>query len=280
MPRAKVNGIELNYEVHGEGYPLVLAHGFTASLEMWADQVPEFAKKYRVVVYDSRGHGASEVPTDMTQYTLEQCVEDQRALMDYLGIEEAYVGGLSMGGMIAMRFALKYPQRVRALLLCDTAAEFSGPDRQAFDALHGGPAVGLVRQRGVGAVMREALETLIRALPIPDELPEGVQRHLQGLDRMSPDGFLGGAKALRDQESVLERLREIHVPTLIVAAEWDPLLPAGRAMQQRIEGNRFVLIKRSSHGTCAWRPEAFNEAVLDFLAAVDAGEPVAGEGVL
>ena len=279
MPRAKVNGIELNYEVHGEGYPLVLAHGFTASMEMWADQVPEFAKRYRVMVYDSRGHGASEVPTDLAEYTLEHYVEDQRVLMDHLAIEQAYVGGLSMGGMIAMRFALKYPQRVRALLLCDTAAEISGPIRQMFDVLHGGAAA-QVREQGVGAVTRRAIEPLLQALPLPDELPEGVRRHLDGLDNMSPDGFLGGAKALRDQEGVLERLREISVPTLIVAAEWDPLLPAGRAMRERVEGSQFVLIKASTHGTSAWRPDAFNRAVLDFLAKVDAGEPVAGERVL
>lgn len=279
MPRAKINGIELNYVVHGEGYPLVLAHGFAASLEMWADQVPEFAEKYRVVVYDSRGHGASEVPTDMAQYTLEHYVEDQRALMAHLAIEEAYVGGLSMGGMIAMRFALKYPQRVRGLLLCDTAAEFAGPNRQLFETMHGSAAV-QVREQGVGAVARRALEALMRALPLPDELPDGVSRYLERLNGMSPDGFLGGAKALRDQESVLERLREIRVPTLIVAAEWDALLAAGRAMRERVEGSHFVLIRSSTHGTCAWRPDAFNRAVLDFLATVEAGEPVAGERVL
>ncbi len=279
MPRAKVNGIELNYEVHGEGYPLVLAHGFTASLEMWADQVPELGKRYRVVVYDSRGHGASEVPRDMEEYRLEHYVEDQRALMDHLEIEEAYVGGLSMGGMIAMRFALEYRERVRALLLCDTAAE-TGPERQTFETLYNGAGEQAVREQGVGAVMRRGFEALVRALPVPDELPPGVQRHLESLDRMSPDGFLGGAKALRGQESVLERLREIGVPTLIVAAEWDPLLAAGREMQERIEGNQFVLIKGSTHGTCVWRPEAFNRAVLDFLTKVEAGEPVAGERVL
>ena len=132
----------------------------------------------------------------------------------------------------------------------------------------------------MGVVMRRTFQALMQALPIPDELPEGVRRHLEGLDRMSPDGFLGGAKALRDQESVLERLREIHVPTLIVAGQLDPLFAAGRAMQERIEGSQFVLIKNSTHGTCVWRPDAFNRAVLDFLSKVEAGEPVAGERVL
>ena len=77
-----------------------------------------------------------------------------------------------------------------------------------------------------------------------------------------------------------ERLREIHIPTLIVAGQLDPLFSAGRAMQERIEGSQFVLIKGSTHGTCVWRPDAFNRAVLDFLAKVEAGEPVAGERIL
>jgi pimeloyl-ACP methyl ester carboxylesterase len=279
MPRAKVNGVELNYEVHGDGYPLVLAHGFTASMDMWDDQIPAFAKKYRVVVYDSRGHGASEAPADLAQYDLWTCVEDQRALMDRLDIREAYVGGLSMGGMIAMRFALKYPERVRALLLCDTGPGLQGPHRHWFDALYGS-ASNLVRTEGVGAWLKRMWPVLAQAFPPQGQLPAGVRRHLEGLEHMSADGFLGGAQALRDQESVLERLSEIRVPTLIIVGDRDLLLGDSRAMQQRIAGNRFVLIRNSLHGTAVWQPEAFATAVLDFLALVDAGQPVAGERVL
>ena len=94
---------------------------------------------------------------------------------------------------------------------------------------------------------------------------------------MNPDGFIGGAQALREQKSVLSRLGEIRVPTLILAGELDYLLPASRLMQRRILDSRFVLVKGTPHGTAAWRPEAFTTAVLDFLEAVDSGEPVAGE---
>jgi len=279
MPKAKVNGVELNYEVHGDGYPLVLAHGFTASMDMWDEQMPAFAKKYRVVVCDSRGHGASEAPGDLAQYDLWTCVEDQRALMDHLDIREAYVGGLSMGGMIAMRFALKYPERVRALLLCDTGPGLQGAHRHWFDALYGS-AQDLIRTEGVGAWLKRMWPVLAQAFPPQGQLPAGVRRHLEGLERMSADGFLGGAQALRDQDNVLERLSEIRVPTLIIVGDQDLLLADSRAMQQRIAGNQFVLVRDSLHGSAVWQPELFTKAVLDFLALVDAGQPVAGERVL
>jgi len=279
MPKAKVNGVELNYEVHGDGYPLVLAHGFTASMEMWADEIPAFAKKYRVVIYDSRGHGESEAPSDLAQYDLWTCVEDQRALMDHLDIREAYVGGLSMGGMIAMRFALKYPQRLRALLLCDTEPGLGGPHRQWLGALYGS-AEPLIRTEGVGGWLKRMWPLLAQAFPPQGRLPAGVRRHLEGLVRMNGDGFLGGAQALRQQDNVLERLSEIHVPTLIIVGDQDLFLGPSRIMEQRIAGNQFVLIRNSLHGTAVWQPEAFTKAVLDFLALVDAGQPVAGERVL
>ena len=279
MPKARVNGIELSYEVHGDGYPLVLAHGYTASLQMWADQIPAFAKKYRVVVYDSRGHGGSEAPSDLAQYDLWTCVEDQRALMDHLDIGEAYVGGLSMGGMIAMRFALKYPQRVRALLLCDTEPGLGGPHRQWLDALYGGSEE-LVRTEGVGGWLKQMWPLVAQVFPPQGQLPAGVRRHIEGLERMSGDGFLGGAQALREQDAVLERLTEIRVPTLIIVGDQDLFLGPSRAMQQRIAGSQFALIRDSLHGTAVWQPEAFTRAVLDFLAQVDAEQPVAGERVL
>jgi pimeloyl-ACP methyl ester carboxylesterase len=279
MPKARVNGVELNYEVRGDGYPLVLAHGFTASMDMWDDQMPAFAEKYRVVTYDLRGHGASEAPADLALYDLWTCVEDQRRLMDHLDIDEAYVGGLSMGGMIAMRFGLKYPDRVRALLLCDTGPGIQGPHRHWFDALYGS-AAGIVRTEGMGAWRSRMWPLLAQIFPPDGQLPAGVRRQLDGLERMSPDGFLGGAQALRDQDNVLERLSEIRAPTLIVVGDRDLLLTDSRAMQKRIAENQFVLIRNSLHGSAVWQPEAFTAAVLDFLALVDAGQPVSGERVL
>ena len=121
MPIARLNGIDINYEVHGEGTPFVLTHGYTSSLDTWREQVQPFSATYRFVIYDTRGHGKTTAPADMEQYSLARdYVADKLALMDHLGIEQAYVGGLSMGGMIAQEFALQHPERVKALLLFDT----------------------------------------------------------------------------------------------------------------------------------------------------------------
>ena len=276
MPKAKVNGVSIAYQVHGEGEPLVLAHGYTASKEMWDGQIGAFSQRYRVVVYDVRGHGQSEAPpVDDPSYTLDTLVEDQRALLGHLGIERALVGGLSLGGMIAMRFALAYPAMVRALLLCDTSPGMGTAGQWSANRL---VMEGIVRSQGVGAVMRGLYAARAGAMGIqrPEQVPQGVLAHVQRLERMSPDGFLGVARAAGDQVSVLDRLPEITAPTLIITGDQDFFRAASEEMAKRMPGARFVVINGSFHGTCLWQPEKFTSAVLDFLADVEAGKPIQG----
>ena len=256
--------------------PLVLAHGFTATKEMWDAQIDPFSERFRVVVYDVRGHGESEAPAaDDSGYTMETLIEDQRALMARLGIEQAYVGGLSLGGMIAVRFALKYPKLVRALLLCDTTA---GMNTKGQWSANRGLMETMVRGQGVAALMRNLYtqQAVASGLLGTDALPAGVIAHAQRLATMSADGFLGVARAAGEQESVLDRLGEIEAPTLILTGETDFFRGASERMKERMPAARFVLIQGSMHGTCLWQPEKFTGAVLDFLADVDAGRPVAG----
>lgn len=276
MAKARVNGIELVYEIHGEGMPLVLAHGYTATKEMWDSQIGPFSERYRVVVYDVRGHGESEAPrVDDKGYTMETLVEDQRALMDHLGIREAYVGGLSLGGMIAMRFALTYPEAVKALLLCDTSP---GMGTSGLWAQNRALMETVARSQGVGVLMRNmyAQRAASGGLPPARELPAGVRAHIERLDGMSPDGFLGIGRAAGEAASVLDRLPEIGAPTLILTGDLDFFRPASDEMHRRMPEARFVLIKGSAHGTCLWQAEKFTSAVLDFLGDVDSGGPIAG----
>jgi pimeloyl-ACP methyl ester carboxylesterase len=276
MPSARVNGIEIAYETYGDGVPLVLAHGYMAAKEMWDAQIGPFMERYRVVVYDVRGHGASEAPpVDDAGYTIETLVEDQRALMAHLGIEQAFVGGLSLGGMIAVRFALAHPSMVRALLLCDTSP---GMATQGQWAANRSLMEGVVRSQGVGAMVRAFYTQRSATIGIPrqDTVPSGILGFVQRLDGMSPDGFLGVARAAGESESVLDRLGEIAAPTLVLTGEGDFFRGASEEMAERIPGARFVLIKDAFHGTCLWQPEKFTSAVLDFLADVEAGRPVTG----
>ena len=276
------NGIRIHYwRTGGTKPPLVLAHGYTASLDMWRDQMPAFAAKYHVVIYDTRGHGATTAPADMDAYGLAtDYVADQAALMDHLGIESAYVGGLSMGGMIAQEFALQHPERVKALLLFDTgpgmgALQRDPAMRQRFEQMRGMMQT-LARTKGMSAIV-EAM----RNSPIPGlsrgAVPDAVRRHAENMTKMSVDGYLGGSKSMQDWAGSLDRLGEITAPTLVLVGDKDNLLGASKVIHEKIAGSRFVLIRGVGHGSNFWNAEAFESATLRFLADVESGAPIAGE---
>jgi 3-oxoadipate enol-lactonase len=119
--KARTNGIQTHYEIHGDKGPwVVLSHSLACNLRMWDAQVDALMGRYRVLAYDTRGHGASDAPSG--GYTFDMLVEDLRALLDAAGVRDPHFVGLSMGGMIGMCFALKYPGRFRSLVLCDTSS--------------------------------------------------------------------------------------------------------------------------------------------------------------
>ena len=120
MPLTKLNGININYKVEGQGEPLVMIMGFAANQSSWIPQVPFFKKYYRVITFDNRGVGKSDKPRG--PYSTKMMADDTVRLMDLLGIEKAYIMGASMGGMIAQELAINYPQRVMKLVLACTYA--------------------------------------------------------------------------------------------------------------------------------------------------------------
>jgi len=287
MPIAHLNGIDINYEVHGSGTPLVLTHGYSASIDMWREQVAPFSAKYKLVTYDSRGHGKTTAPTDMEAYGLaREYVSDKLALMDHLGVAKAYVGGLSMGGMIAQEFALQHPDRVKALLLFDTGpgmgAMAQDAERIAQFTKMREMMQALARTKGMSAII-DGMRNSPMAFRPPggtSAIPDAARTHIENMKQMSVDGYLGGSKAMQDWAGSLDRLHEITAPTLVLVGEQDHLLAASRAIHSKIANSRFVLLRNSGHGTNIWRPDAFAEEALDFLAAVDAGQPIDGDFVV
>src|SRR3989449_9466727 len=123
MPTARVNGVSLYYEVAGRGAPLVLVHGFACGIRSWDPQVRALSRYRRVIAYDVRGHGLSDAPPEAAAYSQATSVADLHALLAYLKIGRAVVGGLSMGGNIALNFALAHPAMVSALIVADTRSE-------------------------------------------------------------------------------------------------------------------------------------------------------------
>jgi len=130
VPKVKVNDIEINYDVEGEGEPLVLIHGLSGSTRHWFFQIPEFSKHFRVIAYDVRGHGQTDKPKQ--EYSIKLFADDLRGLMDKLGVDKAHIIGLSMGGYIAQQFALDYPDKVKSLVLADTASEIGEVGQLGF----------------------------------------------------------------------------------------------------------------------------------------------------
>ena len=134
MPVCRVNDININYKIYGKGFPLVLIHPFSASLEFWSPQIEELSRRYQVIAYDVRGHGLSSAPAGEENYTLDVLVEDLHHLLTHLGVAQAYVGGLSLGGAIALGYAHRYPGTVKALLIFDIHGGFQPPSDAAAQA--------------------------------------------------------------------------------------------------------------------------------------------------
>jgi pimeloyl-ACP methyl ester carboxylesterase len=134
MPKINRDGVQIYYEVHGSGPPLILTHGYSSTTEMWQGQVEALAKQHKLVLWDMRGHGRSDYPEDPRAYSEALTMADIAALLDAIGADSAIVGGLSLGGYMSLAFYRAHPERVRALLIFDTGPGFKIDD--ARDAWH------------------------------------------------------------------------------------------------------------------------------------------------
>jgi pimeloyl-ACP methyl ester carboxylesterase len=286
MPTVRANNIDIYYELHGPARagqpPLVLAHGFSGSTEEWRELVLPLAARRQLLLYDVRGHHLTTAPEDLAEYSMPTFAADQRALMLALGIERAHIGGLSMGGMIATQFVLDYPEMVASFLLGDSSAGNGGSESEAgrwehvvtrFFLLMDDVAV----KHGLAELGERQLQWNRTWVPHWDEIPESDDVTRQRMRRITLHGFLGASRAIRERPDLVDRLPEIEAPALVLVGEWDNFLPCSRLAYETMKGARFVLVRRAGHGTPTWRPQAFERAVSEFLDAVEAGRPVAGE---
>jgi pimeloyl-ACP methyl ester carboxylesterase len=255
MPKANVNGIEINYEVHGEGYPVVFLHGYSGTVDSWRPQVEALSREYRFITYDARGHGDSESPISPDDYSADVVVEDLRQLLGTLDIEKAVIGGLSMGGYESLRFYLAHPDMVAALILTDTGPGYRNPARrEQWNKLQEERAT-LLETQGIEAFAATA--------------PSYTRR--ERVLRLNPVGLANmGRKVVAQHDSlVIESLDKIAVPTLVLVGENDtPFLAASEYMTKVIPDARRVVISDAGHSANIDNTEAFNRTVLDFLAGL------------
>jgi 3-oxoadipate enol-lactonase len=256
--KLNANGIGINYQIDGDGPVVTFSHSLACNLSMWDEQVRALRGRYRVLRYDTRGHGETEAPAGA--YTLEQLADDLKGLLDGLGIAATHLVGLSMGGMIGQVFALKYPAMVQSLVLCDTTSRYPS----------GAAAVWEERIKTVGAKGMEPMvaPTLERWFTAPFRARrKDLMDKVGAMIRSTPAaGYIGCCHAL-PKINVTERLRDVRCPALVIVGEEDPGTPVdiARDIQGALPVAELAVLCRASHLSNVEQPGEFNRALGGFL---------------
>ncbi|GII78954.1 alpha/beta hydrolase [Sphaerisporangium rufum] len=260
--QAGINGITVTYEDEGTGPALLLVHGHPFDRSMWAPQVAEFAASgYRVIVPDLRGYGQSTVVPGTTPFPV--FAADLAALLDHLGVAGVVVGGLSMGGQIAMEFCRRHPGRMRGLLLADTSAPAETPEgREARYVM----AERLLAE-GMGPYAEEVLGMMVAPATVTGR-PQ-VARHVLAMMRAAPPA--GAAAALRgraERDDHTATLAGLTVPATVVVGREDAYTPVADAefMARTIPDADLVVVDGAGHLPNLERPEEFDRALRGLLA--------------
>ena len=249
MPEINRDGVNIYYEVHGNGPPLLLTHGYSSTSAMWYGQVDALAKDHKLILWDMRGHGQSDYPDDPEAYSEALTVGDMAAILDAVGADRAIIGGLSLGGYMSLAFYRAHPERARALLIIDTGPGFKKDEaRQAWNARALSTA---------DRLDREGLDVLKSATR---ERAAARHRNARGL-ALAARGMLTQRHA-----GVIELLPDIEVPSLIVVGADDtPFLAASDYMAAKIPGAQKVVIPAAGHAVNIDQPQAFVDALAPFL---------------
>lgn len=243
------DGVKIYYEDHGKGeVTLILSHGFSATSGMWKGQVSAFKDHYRVIVWDMRGHGLSDSPDDATLYSERHSIEDMSAILDECGVEQAVVGGLSLGGYMSLAFNLNDGAKVAALMLFDTGPGYKKDSaREAWNQMAGDRAL---------AFEKEGLSAL------------GEGHEVQIANHSSAQGLAHAARGMLSQvdDRVIKSLPAIKVPALVLVGDDDEAFIAPTDyMAFKIPGAKKVTIGGAGHASNIDQPQVFNDAVQQFL---------------
>src|SRR4030088_1791690 len=249
MPKLNRDGVNIHYEVHGDGAPLLLTHGYSSTSAMWQGQVAALSRDHKLVLWDMRGHGRSDYPADPAAYSEALTVADMAALLDEVGAGTAIVGGLSLGGYMSLAFYRMHPERVRALLIIDTGPGFKKDEaREVWN--------------------KRALETGDRFEREGLAVLKSASRERSSVSHRDAAGLARAARGMLTQRDarVIESLPNIKVPSLlVVGADSAPVLAASDYMAAKIPKAKKVVIPAAGHAVNIDQPQAFIDAVLPFL---------------
>jgi len=256
MPFVELGDLQTCYEVSGAGRAaLVLSNSLGTTFAMWDPQMALLAQRFRVLRYDTRGHGRSSVTPG--EYTIEQLGRDVVALLDALDLERVHFCGLSMGGMIGMWLGVHAPERIDHLMLCNTAARIG--TKESWNA-----RIATVRTEGMKAVAGGVMERWFTP-KFREACPQKVAQARQMLENSSPAGYAANCAAIRDMDQ-REEVGRITAPTLVICGTGDPVTPPSEArfLVDRIRGAAAVELN-AAHLSNVEQAEAFTDAACSFL---------------
>lgn len=260
MPHAMINGIRLYHEVSGkpDGPILLLSNSLASTLHMWDPQMPSFERHFRVIRYDSRGHGQSDAPDG--PYSIEMLTADAIGLLDHLGIARTHFCGLSKGGMVGQRLATLHPDRVDRLVLCDTAS-YMGP-AELWEG-----RIQLAEGQGMTAIVDATINRWFTPrFQAADPLAVAKVRAM--ILNTPVAGFVGCCRAIQAMDQ-RESVRAVAAPTLIIVGADDPgtTPEMAREIQERIAGSRLTILPAAAHLSNIEQEALFDAAVVQFLEA-------------
>jgi 3-oxoadipate enol-lactonase len=258
-----IDGNRVNYEMDGPtSAPVVmLSHALATNLSLWDPQTEVLARDFRVLRYDTLGHGSSSAPPG--PYSLDQLARQAAGLLDALGIARVHFLGLSMGGMIAQALALIRPQSVTSLLLCDTSSRIP-PEAQTLWQ----ERIRIAESEGMEPLVEPTVARWFTA-PFRAAHPDVIER-VRGMIRgTSPSGCAACCRAIAALD-LTDRLQAIQAPALVIVGEEDQGTPVAmsRTIHERIAGSEMVILPSASHLSNVEQPQAFNRAVTAFLGRV------------
>jgi pimeloyl-ACP methyl ester carboxylesterase len=248
MPSLDRSGVTIHYEDRGIGSPVLLSHGFAATCRMWDAQVAALSERHRLIRWDMRGHGDSDAPSDPACYSHALATGDMAAVLDACGVERAVLLGLSLGGFLSLLFHVRWPARVRALVLLDTGPGYRSAVARGAWNRYAEEQAQLLETQGTAGLRRSS------------EVRSEWHRTLAGL-APAARGML-----VQSDATAIDSLASIAVPTLLVAGADDTdFLPAMAYMAAKIPGARYEIVAGAGHGVNVDQPERVNALLGGFL---------------
>jgi 3-oxoadipate enol-lactonase len=262
----RVNGADIAYRFDGpeKGRVVLMSNSLMSNYDMWDWNVAALADRYRVLRYDTRGHGRSATPPG--PYSIEVLADEAAGLLDALGIRSAHFVGLSMGGMVGQQLGARYPQKVHSLCLCDTASEM--PPRSMWEE-----RLATARAQGVAGLVDGTLKRWFTE-GFMQRAPGDIGKVRTMILGTGAEGYIACASAVRDMAQTT-MLLGITAPTLVITGRQDPACTVAQAtvLHRVIAGSQLQILEDAAHLSNIEQPAAFNAAVRAFIDQVDDGIP-------